>query len=229
MIVRNELLRGDLCICLESSRRKNIEKRSVHMEIKGNEIVQLSQSKRAFLLASTAGVLSIFQVNKAFARGAGNPSTLLTGDWSSPGLAAPEDPDAPKFFKTADGVGVQELTKGKGEAAKIGDSVLIDFVLRRANGYFIYSTIEGVSFQPKDIPTGATNLYLEEEKTVPGLISGLVGMQKGGRRRILVPPRLGYLNNNLEPQMPTFATRRQLSNHINEPLLFEVELIGIIG
>ena len=38
--------------------------------------------------------------------------------------------------------------------AKPGDTVLIDYVLRRSNGYFIYATQEGVSFQPKvgDVP-----------------------------------------------------------------------------
>ena len=27
-------------------------------------------------------------------------------------------------------------------------------VLRRSNGYFIYSTVEGVSYQPRSVPTG---------------------------------------------------------------------------
>lgn len=61
------------------------------------------------------------------------------GDWSSPGLATPEDDDQPKFFKTASGAKVQQLTAGSGPEAKPGDSVLLDYVLRRANGYFIYS------------------------------------------------------------------------------------------
>lgn len=60
------------------------------------------------------------------------------GDWSSPGLAAPEDDGLPKFFKTSSGVKVQVLSPGAGPAAQKGDAVLIDYVLRRANGYFIY-------------------------------------------------------------------------------------------
>lgn len=48
------------------------------------------------------------------------------------------DEAAPKFYKTANGVRVQELAVGKGPEAHAGDAVLIDFVLRRANGYFIY-------------------------------------------------------------------------------------------
>jgi hypothetical protein len=65
-----------------------------------------------------------------------------------------------RFFKTADGVKVQELAQGSGEPAKAGDRILVDYVLRRANGYFIYGTVEGVSFQPRDVPTGPLELVL---------------------------------------------------------------------
>lgn len=47
-------------------------------------------------------------------------------------------------------------------------------------------------------------------------------MAPGGRVRALVPPELGYTSSALQPQPPTFATKRQLANHAREPLLFEV-------
>jgi len=87
-------------------------------------------------------------------------NTSPSGDWSSPGLAAPEDEFAPKFFNTASGVKVQQLSEGTGAKVHRGDTVLLDYVLRRANGYFIYSTVEGVSFQPKDIPIGPVVITL---------------------------------------------------------------------
>lgn len=31
---------------------------------------------------------------------------------------------------------------------------------RRANGYFIYATVEGVSFQPRDVPIGPLEITL---------------------------------------------------------------------
>ncbi len=45
--------------------------------------------------------------------------------------------------------------------------------------------------------------------------------------RALVPPELGYVSSALQPQPPTFATKRQLANHAREPLLFEVELLRV--
>lgn len=53
-------------------------------------------------------------------------------------LQVPEDPSAPKFFKTPGGVKVQELVRGAGPVAAAGDSVLFDYTLRRADGYFVY-------------------------------------------------------------------------------------------
>lgn len=156
-----------------------------------------------------------------------------SGDWSSPGLSAPIDPSAPKFRKTASGALVQDLIDGQANHAEArnGDDVLVDYVLRRANGYFIYSTVEGVSFQPRDIPTGPIRWKLNSGSLLPGLVEGLSGMRPGGKRRILVPPSAGYLSgqaSDVEPQMPTFGTKRQLENHKSEPLIFEVVLIRII-
>ena len=66
---------------------------------------------------------------------------------------------------------------------------------------------------------------------IPGLEEVLEGMRAGGKRRALIPPELGYANNpnNAQPQPPTFATKRQLLNHANEPLLFEIQLLKIKG
>ena len=47
-----------------------------------------------------------------------------------------------------------------GPAAGPGTAVLLDYVLRRANGYFIYSSVEGVSSQPRDVPVGPVALTL---------------------------------------------------------------------
>lgn len=55
----------------------------------------------------------------------------------------------------------------------------------------------------------------------------LIGMSPGSRVRALIPPELGYTSSVLQPQPPTFATKRQLANHSREPLLFEVELLRV--
>jgi hypothetical protein len=93
------------------------------------------------MLPSRRQLLAGISVTLAVSANASTPAQAKSaaGDWSSPGLATPEDDEQPRFFKTASGVKVQQLTAGSGPEAKPGDAILLDFVLRRANGYFIYS------------------------------------------------------------------------------------------
>ena len=89
------------------------------------------------------------------------------------------------------------------------------------------STVEGVSFQPRDVPVGPGSYRWGDGTLIPGLEEVLLGMAPGARVRALVPPELGYTSPSLAPPMPTFATRRQLENHRTEPLLFELALLRV--
>lgn len=90
----------------------------------------------------------------------------------------------------------------------------------------IQNNTAGVSFQPRDVPADPVSLILGSDDVVPGLSEALEGMMPGAKRRILVPPELGYVQD-YEPKMPTFATKRQLETHKREPLLFEVQMLRV--
>ncbi|GAX81887.1 hypothetical protein CEUSTIGMA_g9315.t1 [Chlamydomonas eustigma] len=192
------------------------------------------ETSRRFLL-STLPLISIPLDLASYAPASHAASSVSPGEWSSPGLAVPEDPNAPKFVRTVSGVKIQELSQGSGSLfAEPGDLVLFDYILRRSNGYFIYGTVEGVSFQPRDVPIGPVAHRLGAGQMLPGLEEVLTGMKQGGKRRALIPPSVGYEAvesagsrgscSVAEPQPPTFATKRQLLNHCKEPLMFEVEV-----
>lgn len=54
-------------------------------------------------------------------------------------------------------------------------------------------------------------------------------MREGGKRRVLVPPRLGWVSDGVGPPLPSFTATRRLATHRREPLLFEAELIKVGG
>ena len=149
------------------------------------------------------------------------------GDWSTPGLAQSDDMQQ-KFYKLENGTQVQQLTEGAGKEAASGDRVLFDYVLRRSNGYFIYSTMEGVSFQPKDIPTGPVAFQIGTAQMIDGLDAALLRQKPGAKLRVLVPPRVGYVDTSAQPAPPGFAAKRQIVNHNREPLLFEVQVLKVL-
>ena len=78
--------------------------------------------------------------------------------------------------------------------------------------------------QPRDVPIGPVFFTLGSGALIPGLEEALVGMAPGAKRRALIPPAVGYTSDALQPQPPTFATKRQLLVHSREPLMFEIEM-----
>lgn len=67
-----------------------------------------------------------------------------------------------------------------------------------------------------------------DENVIQGLQDAVRGMKPGGKRRVLIPPEVGYApDTTKEPQPPTYATKRQLLNHSRESLLFELQLKSV--
>ena len=76
---------------------------------------------------------------------------------------------------------------------------------------------------------GATYRFvLGDSDAVPRAVApALVGMREGGRRRVLVPPQLGWTSDAVRPRPAMFGAGRRLENHTEEPLLFEAELTRV--
>lgn len=106
-------------------------------------------------------------------------SRRVAGPPAAPGTLAADTIASPSSSTPGAPLQVQELLPGSGPTAGANDSVLVDYVLRRSNGYFIYGTVEGVSFQPRDVPVGPVLLQLGRGSVVPGLEEALVGMAAG--------------------------------------------------
>jgi peptidylprolyl isomerase len=76
-----------------------------------------------------------------------------------------------------------DLITGTGPAAKAGDTVTVEYVLGTySSGKEIQSSWESQPF----------TFTLGEQQVIPGWDDGVVGMQVGGRRELVIPPNLGY-------------------------------------
>jgi FKBP-type peptidyl-prolyl cis-trans isomerase len=161
----------------------------------------------------------------AFAGGdAGSARAADAGDWSSPGLGVIPDRPA-NYVKSPLGVTYEQINEGVGDFARPGDVAVFHWILRRANGYFIYGSVDcGIGCgngDPSEYVLGP------DGRLIPGLDELLTGMRPGEKRRALVPPELGYVSKGLEPQPPEFGQKRQVEVHAREPLVFEVKLIKV--
>ncbi|KAI4306250.1 hypothetical protein L6164_029543 [Bauhinia variegata] len=144
-----------------------------------------------------------------------------------PALAVPmpemKEPEVIRTVKLGSGVIIQDVVEGEGPEAHSGDLVEFNYVCRRSNGYFVYSTVDQFRGESKPVI-----LPLDEKRMIEGLKEVLAGMRVGGKRRALIPASVGYVNENLEPVPAEFGPRRSLFSHAKEPLVFEVQLLKIL-
>lgn len=111
------------------------------------------------------------------------------------------------YKKLEDGVIYADLRTGSsGEAATVGSRVNLQWVLRKSNGYFVDSS-EVNNSVPFIFTIGDGN-------AIQGVDEGIRGMKVGGVRRLLIPPRLAYVEG-LEDGKPGplpvgFGPRQQM-------------------
>lgn len=134
-----------------------------------------------------------------------------------------KEPEVIRTQKLASGVRIQDVIEGEGPQAHDGNLVEVNYVCRRSNGYFVHSTVDQFSGESAPVI-----LLLDEKQIIRGLKEVLVGMKVGGKRRALIPPSAGYIDENLQPIPDEFGPRRSLLSHLNEPLIFEVQLLKVL-
>ncbi|GFR44958.1 hypothetical protein Agub_g6268, partial [Astrephomene gubernaculifera] len=138
------------------------------------------------------------------------------------------------------GTQYRELLEGSGPAATHGSVCEISYIVYRlsSGAYYKYSGggtpvflfSLGYGQEGKDDVGQTYRFRLDDPLALPAAVPpALLGMRQGGRRRVLVPPGLGWVDDKVGPRPDTFGGRRRLSGHRGEPLLLEVELVRVLG
>jgi FKBP-type peptidyl-prolyl cis-trans isomerase FkpA len=102
---------------------------------------------------------------------------------------------------------IEELQVGTGAEAKSGKSVAVHYTGTLTNGKKFDSSHD--RHEPFEFQLGAGMV-------IKGWDQGVAGMKVGGRRKLTIPPELGYGPMGYPPVIPP-----------NSTLIFEVELIEV--
>lgn len=145
-------------------------------------------------------------------------SRLLLGAAALTLLAGPLAADrklSGNFTKTESGLQIAEIKTGKGPEATKGQTL---GMLYRG---WIYDTQKGRQGQQFDACLDRRKPFefeLGAGRVIKGWDEGVMGMKKGGKRVLIVPPGLAYGDRGAGGVIPPGAT-----------LLFEVEVVSITG
>ncbi|HEX4336567.1 MAG TPA: FKBP-type peptidyl-prolyl cis-trans isomerase [Polyangiaceae bacterium] len=109
--------------------------------------------------------------------------------------------------KAPAGLVKEDIKVGTGPAAKTGDHVSVHYTGTLTDGTKFDSSLD--RNEPFDFGLGAGQV-------IKGWDQGVVGMKKGGKRKLTIPSELGYGASGSPPKIPPNAT-----------LIFDIELLSI--
>ncbi len=102
--------------------------------------------------------------------------------------------DLSTMTRTSSGLYMKDLVVGVGDAAASNDLLVVDY-----DGW----THDGLLFDTSRQPGRNALLFVPAEgRLIAGWIEGVVGMQVGGTRQLVIPPQLAYGDQRPSPTSP---------------------------
>jgi FKBP-type peptidyl-prolyl cis-trans isomerase len=104
---------------------------------------------------------------------------------------------------------IKDLVTGKGAEAKAGDTVKV---------HYVGTLKDGEEFDAsKKHGNEPFTFELGKGRVIKGWDEGVAGMKVGGKRKLTIPPHLGYGARGAGPKIPP-----------NSTLVFDVELVEVV-
>jgi peptidylprolyl isomerase len=156
--------------------------------------------RRVLALLVSAALLVVVVIAVLIGRSSGDGSDL-TDTSTKPTIEVPSGPP-PKQLE------VKDIVTGDGAAAQVGQELTVQYV------GVDYST--GQEFDTSWGDPQPFQFQLGSGQVIKGWDQGIVGMKVGGRRELIVPPKLAY---GAEGQPPAIGP--------NATLIFVLDLVSI--
>jgi FKBP-type peptidyl-prolyl cis-trans isomerase FkpA len=112
---------------------------------------------------------------------------------------------------TPSGLKIEDVTEGTGDSAAPGKNVTVHYT-----GWLTDGVITGKKFDSSKDRGDPFVFPLGQGQVIKGWDEGVAGMKVGGKRKLTIPPALGYGSRGAGGVIPPNAT-----------LLFEVELLAV--
>lgn len=135
------------------------------------------------------------------------PATPAPAGHAAPAAAPTAAAGGGSLQKTASGLEYEDIKVGDGAAPQTGQTVIVHYTGTLMNGSKFDSSVD--RGQPFRFPIG-------QGRVIKGWDEGLSTMKVGGRRKLVIPPELGYGARGAGGVIPPNAT-----------LIFDVELLGV--
>jgi len=127
--------------------------------------------------------------------------------WQKPKSVQQNQTQTNSSSYTIQGMKIDILKQGTGEGAKTGDNVVVNYVGTLQDGTKFDSSID--RGQPFPMTLG-------QNRVIQGWELGLLGMKVGEKRKLTIPPELGYGAQKIGELIPA-----------NSTLIFEIDLLSI--
>jgi len=132
---------------------------------------------------------------------------IAAAAWMTTGADAQGDKKEEKVITTKSGLKYIDVKVGDGKEAKAGDVVEVHYTGRLKDGKKFDSSVDrGKPF----------SFQLGKGKVIKGWDEGVAGMKEGSKRKLIIPPNLGYGADGAGGVIPP-----------NAELHFEVELLRV--
>jgi len=172
---------------------------TIFSQFNSPQVVNAAESKSQLIQKTAIAEPSNVSNNNLFELDPSDPNPILFA------MSEEARPDS-NSRTTESGLIISDILNGEGDEASVGQTVSVNYT----------GTLEDGTQFDTSIGRAPFSFTLGVGRVIKGWDEGVVGMKVGGKRKLIIPPELGYGTRGAGNVIPANAT-----------LIFEIELLKV--